>query len=64
MEMEKPDEFKVISLPIRENKAEESEIVCNGYEEGLEALECFTVIMKAMLRCKRLYAKEREEELV
>lgn len=56
MEMEKLEEFSVILLPIRENKAVEMEIVCHRYEEGLKVSVCFTVMMKAMLKCKRLRA--------
>lgn len=51
MEME---EFSAILLHIRENKAVEMEIVCHRYEEELKLPVCFTVMMKAMLKCKRL----------
>lgn len=55
--MEKLEEFSAILLPIRENKAAAMEIVCHRYEEGLKVSVCFTVTMKAMLKCKRLWAE-------
>lgn len=57
METEKLEEFSAILLPIRENKAVEMEIVCHRYEEELKVSECFTVMMKAMRKCKRLWAE-------
>lgn len=54
MEMEKLDDFRVILLPIKENKAVELEIVFHWYEEELDVSESFTVMMKTMLTCKRL----------
>lgn len=59
METEKLEEFSVILLPIRENKAVEMEIVCRRYEEELRVSVCFTAITKAMLKCKRMWLKER-----
>lgn len=64
MEMEKLEEFSAILLPIRENKTVEMEIVCHKYEEELEVPVCFTVMMKAMLKCKRLWAEGIRVELV
>ena len=64
MEMEKLEEFSVILLPIRENKAVEMEIVCHRYEEELEVPVYFTVMMKVMLKCKRLWAEGEIGELV
>lgn len=58
LETEKHEEFSVILLPIRENKAVEMEIVCQRYEEGLKVSVCFTVITKAMLKCKRMWLQE------
>lgn len=52
--MKKLEEFSAMLLPIRENKAVEMEIVCHRYEEGLKVSVCFTVTMKAMLKCKSM----------
>lgn len=62
--MEKLEEFSAVLLPIRENKAVEMEIVCQRYEEGWKVLVCFTVIMKATLKCKRMWLKEMGGELL
>lgn len=57
MVMEKLEELSVILLHTRENKAVEMEIVCHRYEKGLEVSVCFTVMRKAMLKCKGLWAE-------
>lgn len=62
--MEKLEEFSAILLPIKENKAVEMEIVCQRYEEELKVPVWFTVMMKAMLKCKRLCAEGERRDLV